>query len=136
MATMQFDAEDTVLIGLVALASAVMAGLATFSAFTVSLSDTVTVGGATLSYAYLGTLLAFGVTVWTNEMELDPREFQESARKELDNTYYYLLMASLVVLIAWPFVSELSTFVTSADVWGLAFVALSVSSQIAIGYMK
>jgi len=136
MAMMKYDAEDTVLIGLVALSAAVMAQLATFSAFGMSLSDTISLGGATLSYAYIGTVGAFLVTVYTNDMELDPREFSNNAQKELDDYYYYLLMGSLILLVAWPFFGQISTFVTSADVWGIAFVAASVGAQIAIGYMR
>lgn len=137
MADMSFDEEDTALISLVALSSAVMAGLATFSAFQVSLSDTTTVGGATFSIAYLATLAAFGFTILTNEgMSADPRDLAQDARAELDDSYYYLVMGSFLALAAWPFVDGLSGFVQSQDLWGVLFIAASTGSQVAIGYMK
>ena len=136
MAQMQFDESDTALIAVVALASAAMAGLATFSAFGVSLSDTVSIASGTFSVAYVATLGAFGATVVTNDMELDPSDFQSSARSQLDDTYYYLLMGSVVLLVAWPFVGEVSSFVQSQDLWGVLFIAGSTGAQVAIGYMR
>jgi len=137
MAEMSFDEEDTALIALVALSSAVMAGLATFSAFGVSLSDTTTFAGGSFSLAYLGTVVAFVFTILTNEgMSVDPRELSQDARAELDDTYYYLLIGSLLLLAAWPFVDGISEFVVSQDLWGVLFIAASTGSQIAIGYMK
>jgi hypothetical protein len=137
MAEMSFDEEDTALIALVALSSAVMAGLATFAAFGVSLSDTATMGGATFSIAYLATVAAFIWTVLTNEgMSMDVGQLREDARAELDDTYYYLLMGSFVGLAAWPFIPELSSFVQSQDLWGVLFVAGSTGAQVAIGYIK
>lgn len=134
---MQFDPEDTGLIALVALASGVMAGLATFSAFGVSLSDTTAFAGGTFSLAYLGTMGAYVVTLLTNDgLSLDPREVSDKARAELDDTYYYVLMGSLLLLVAWPFVSGISSFVASQDLWGVLFIAFSTGSQVAIGYIK
>jgi hypothetical protein len=134
---MQFDAEDTILIGLVAFASAVMAGVGSFSAFGVSLADTTTIAGGTFSLAYLGTAAAFVATVVTNDgMSLDPRELSETAEAELSQLYYYLLMASLVLLVLWPFVTEIPTFVQSTDLWGVLFIAGSVGAQVAMGYLK
>ena len=133
---MQFDESDTALIAVVALASAAMAGLATFSAFGVSLSDTVNLLGGSFSVAYVATAGAFGLTVLTNDMDLDPSALQSDARRQLDDTYYYLLMGSVIALVAWPFVGELSTFIQSQDLWGVLFIAGSTGAQVAIGYMK
>jgi len=133
---MQFDKMDTALIAVVALASAAMAGLATFSAFGVSLADTTSFLGGSFSIAYLGTLGAFGVTVATNDMALAPGDFAEDARNELDDTYFYLLMASIVLLVTWPFISAIPEFVQSEDLWGVLFIAGSTGAQVAIGYMK
>lgn len=134
---MEFDEEDTALIALVALSSAVMAGLASFQAFDVSLSDTTTLLGANLSIAYIATVGSFVATIATNEqMSLDPREFRERARSELDDTYFTVLSVSLLGLIAWPFVDSIPSFVQSQDFWGVLFIAASTGSQIAIGYMK
>jgi len=137
MAQMSFDAEDTALVSIVALASAAMAGLATFSAFGVSLSDTMSLAGGTFSVAYIATLAAFGFTVVTNDgMSLDVSEMQSKAQRNLDDTYYYVLVASVGLLIAWPFVSGIESFVQSQDLWGVLFIAASTGSQLAIGYMK
>jgi hypothetical protein len=133
---MQFDEMDTALIAVVALASAAMAGLATFSAFGVSLSDTQAFMGGSFSIAYLGTLGAFGATIATNDMALAPGDFAEDAREQLDDTYFYLLMGSVVLLVTWPFVSAIPSFVQSQDLWGVLFIAGSTGAQVAIGYMK
>jgi hypothetical protein len=134
MATMNFDPEDTALIALVAFAAAVMAGLGSFSAFDVSLSDTFQAAGGTFSYAYLVTAGAFAWTVITNDMDLG--NLRDNARDQLDDYYYWALMGSIVVLVAWPFVDGVSSFVTSQDLWGVLFIAGSVGAQVAIGYMR
>lgn len=136
MATMQFDEEDTALIAVVAFSAAVMAKLGSFSAFGVSLSDTASLAGGTFSIAYLATVGSFVVTVITNDMEIDPRALSEDARRQLDDTYYYLLMGSFLLLAAWPFVDGVQSFITSADLWGVLFISGSVGAQIAIGYLK
>lgn len=134
---MSFDEEDTALISLVALSSAVMAGLASFSAFGVALSDTATLAGGTFSIAYIATAAAFAWTVLTNEgMSFDPREMSDRARSELDDTYYYLLAASIIALAAWPFVDGIQSFIQSQDLWGVLFIAGSTGAQVAIGYLK
>jgi hypothetical protein len=137
MAEMSFDPEDTGIIALVVLASGVMAGRASFEAFNVALSDVTTVGGATFSIAYIVTLGAFAWTVLTNEgMSTDLSQLRKDARKELDDTYYYLLVASFGTLILWPFVPEIGNIVQSQDLWGVLFIAGSTGAQVALGYMK
>lgn len=131
---MNFDPEDSALIAVVAFAAAVMAGLGTFSAFSVSLSDTVQMLGGTFSLAYLVTVGAFGVTVVTNGMDVS--DLKRRAEKDLDSTYYYLLIGSLAVMVAWPFVDGVSSFVQSQDLWGVLFIAGSVAAQVAIGWLK
>lgn len=134
---MSFDAEDTALISLVAISSAVMAGLATFGAFDVTLSDNLQIAGGSFSVAYISTLVVFGITAVTNESgSLDPRELSQNAREELNDTYYAVLMGSLLLLAAWPFIDAIPEFVQSQDLWGVLFIAASTGSQIAIGYMK
>ena len=134
MATMSFDPEDTALIAVVAFAAAVMAGLGSFSVFNVSLSDTFTLAGGTFSYAYAATAGAFVWTVATNDMDISG--LREDARSELDDYYYWALMAGIVILVSWPFVDGVSSFVTSQDLWGVLFIAVSTGAQVAIGYMK
>ena len=136
MSTMEFDSSDTALISIVALSSAVMAGLATFGAFNVSLSDTAALGGSTFSIAYLLTLGAFLATVVTNDMPLNPQDLVDQAERDLSDEYYYLLIGSLGLLVAWPFFPSIESFITSEDLWGVLFIAGSTGSQIAIGWMK
>lgn len=131
---MQFDPEDTGIIAVVAFASAVMAGLGSFSAFNVSLSDTVTLGGTSFTLAYVVTIAGFVWTVITNDMEFS--NLQSRAKSELDEYYYYTLMGSFAVLLLWPFVGGIESFVTSQDLWGVLFIAGSVGAQLAIGYMR
>jgi len=133
---MNFDASDTALISIVALASAAMAGLATFSAFGVSLADSMTIAGSTFTVAYVATVASFLATIVTNDMPLNPQDLQEKAQGNLDDTYYYLLMGSLGLLVAWPFVSGIESFVQSQDLWGVLFIAASTGAQVAIGWLK
>jgi hypothetical protein len=133
---MQFDPEDTALIAVVAFAAAVMAGLGSFAAFDVSLSDTFSMAGGTFSIAYGATIAAFALTVLTNDLPTNPSDLRQEAEKQLDQEYYLALVGSLLVLVAWPFVPEIESFVTSEDLWGVLFVVGSVGAQVAIGYMK
>ena len=131
---MNFDPEDTALIAIVAFAAAVMAGLGSFSAFDVSLSDTITAGGATFSYAYLVTAGAMVFTVVTNDMDISG--IRDDARSQLDEYYYYALVVGFGILVTWPFIDGVSGFVTSQDLWGVLFIAVSTGAQVAIGYLK
>jgi hypothetical protein len=133
---MNFDSSDTALISIVALSSAVMAGLATFGAFDVSLSDSATLAGSTFSIAYLMTLGSFLVTVLTNDMPLNPQDLVDQAGSDLSDEYYYLLVISLGLLVAWPFFPGIEDFIRSEDLWGVLFIAASTGSQIAIGWLK
>jgi hypothetical protein len=133
---MQFDPEDTALIAVVAFAAAVMAGLGSFSAFDVALSDTFSMGGGTFSLAYGATVAAFALTVVTNDLPTNPSDLRAEAEKQLDQGYYLALVGSFGILVLWPFVPEIESFVTSQDLWGVLFIAGSVAAQIAIGYMK
>lgn len=133
---MQFDPEDTALIAVVAFSAAVMAGLGSFAAFDVSLSDTFSMAGGTFSLAYAGTVGAFVATILTNDLPTNPSDLRQKAEKELDQAYYLTLVGSLGVMVMWPFVPEIESFVTSQDLWGVLFIVGSVGAQIAIGYMK
>jgi hypothetical protein len=134
MAEMNFDPEDTALIAVVVVASAVMAGAGTFELFNVSMTDTASLGGATVSLAYLFTVLALGATFITNEMGL--RDVNQRAKDELDDLYYGALIVTFALLIFWPFVPSIKTFVRSQDLWSLLFIAAQTAGQIAIGYIK
>lgn len=133
---MQFDPEDTALVGIVAVAASVMAGLGSFSAFNVALSDTFSIASGTFSVAYALTILSFVGTVLTNDLPTDPSSLRDRAENELDQTYYIALIGSLGIMVLWPFIPEIESFVTSQDLWGVLFIAGSVGAQLAIGYMK
>lgn len=134
MVKMSFDAEDSALIAVVAFAAAVMAGLGSFSAFGVALSDTTKMVGASFSIAYLLTAGAFLLTILTNEASIST--LTSRASNELPDSYYYALGGSVLLLIAWPFFSGIQSFIQSEDLWGVVFIFASVSAQVAIGYMK
>jgi hypothetical protein len=133
---MQFDPEDTALIAVVAFAAAVMAGLGSFSAFGVALSDTFQAVGGTFSLAYGATVGAFVFTIATNDLPTNPSDLREKAERDLDQAYYGTLIVAVAVMVAWPFVPEVESFVTSQDLWGVLFIVGSVGAQIAIGFMK
>jgi hypothetical protein len=134
MVMMSFDAEDSALIAVVAFAAAVMAGLGSFSAFGVALSDTTSFAGASFSMAYLLTAGAFAATIYTNEASIS--SLRNRASNELPDTYYYALGGSALLLVAWPFVGGVQSFIQSQDLWGVLFIFASVAAQVAIGYMK
>jgi hypothetical protein len=135
MAEMQFDREDTALIGAVVVASAVMAGAGSFELFNVALSDQAQIAGATVSVAYVITAGSLVFTVVTNEFG-GIRDVQEQAKENLDQTYYPMLLATFGLLFAWPFVPEIQTFVQSQDLWKVGFISIQTGGQIGIGYIK
>jgi|GEM_PF-1899849 len=136
MAEMQFDASDTALIGLIAFSAAAMAGRGTFQAFDVAMSDQATIAGATVSVAYLGTALGYVITVFTNDIAIDPTTLRDQAKEELSQGYYLLLVASFGFLVAWPFVPEVQNFIQSEDLWGVLYIMVAVGGQIALGYLR
>lgn len=131
---MSFDPEDTALILAVAFGSAVMAGAGNFELFGVAMNDTTSFGGATMSVAYVLTAGSLIATVLTNDMSFS--DVRNRAQNQLDDEYYFALMGSFGLLVAWPLVPELQSWIQSADLWKLAFVLAQTGGQIAIGYIK
>jgi len=72
----------------------------------------------------------------TNDHDLDPAALKDQARRDLNDQYYYLLLGNVVVLAAWPFIPDVSSFVQSQDLWGVLFIFGSVGGQLALGYMR
>lgn len=134
MAKMSFDPEDALATAGAFIGASSMAGIAQWSLFDVSLSDSAfQLAGNSVTLATLLVIASLVATVITND-NADLSSLHADA-KNLDNYYYYSVVGSLALLAGWVFVGDVSSFVQSSDLWGVAYVALSLTAQIAIGWM-
>ena len=131
---MEFDPVDAGATVTTFIGTSSMAGIASWSLFDVSLSDVAyTLAGNDITLATLLTLVALAVTIITND-NAELSTLHEQA-KELENYYYYSVVGSLGLLVGWVFIGDVSSFVQSADLWGVAYIGVSVTGQMAVGYM-
>ena len=131
---MEFDPVDAGATVTTFIGTSSMAGIASWSLFDVSLSDVAyTLAGNDITLATLLTLVALAVTIITND-NAELSTLHEQA-KELENYYYYSVVGSLGLLVGWVFIGDVSSFVQSADLWGVAYIGISVTGQMAVGYM-
>ena len=134
MAKMQFDPEDAALTVLAFIGASAMAGIATWTLFDVSLGDSAfQLAGNDVTLATLLTLVAVVGTIVTN----DNTELSEVTDdlQNLDEYYMYVTVASLALLVGWVFFPEVSSFVTSQDLWGVLYIGVTVTSQFVLGWM-
>ncbi len=134
MSIMEFDPEDAAALVATFIGTTAMAGIASWSLFDVTLSDVAfQLAGNDVTLATLLTLVSLGVTILTNDnAELSTLHQQA---KDLDNYYYYSIVASVGLLVGWVFFGDVSSFVQSQDLWGVGYVAVSLTAQMAIGWM-
>ena len=134
MAKMQFDPMDAGATVATFIGASSMAGIASWSLFDVSLSDVAfTLAGNDVTLATLLTVIALGVTIVTND-NADLSSLHQDAQK-LDDYYYYSIVGAVGLLAGWIFVGDVSSFVQSQDLWGVAYIAVSITAQMAIGWM-
>jgi hypothetical protein len=133
---MEFDAEDVGLLVLGVFSSAVMVGLATVQAFDVSLSDSFTLAGFDLTLAYLISAGTFVGTILTNdnaEVSLDLWDDIQSSN--MDAYYIYAIAGTALLLVGWAIIPDVGEFFQSADLWGVVYIGIVTTGQLAIGYM-
>jgi len=134
MAKMQFDPVDAGLTLALTVSGFIMVGIASFSLFNVDFGATaLTLAGTEISTAYLISVVAIVGTVVTND-NTELSSLRDDVDK-LDDYYKYLVIGTAVVFVAWLFISDVSSFFKSGDLWGLISVAGATTAQMAIGYM-
>jgi len=134
MAKMQFDPVDVALsIGLL-VSGFIMTGIATFSLFGVDFGAVaLTLMGQDLSSAYVLSAVAILGTVVTND-NAELSNLHNDAQR-LDEYYYYSILATVGLLVAWLFIPDVGSFFQSGDLWGLVYVAITTTGQFAMGWM-
>ena len=137
MSLQSFDWEDIGMLVLGLFSAAVLVGIASVSAFGVALSDTFSIGGYSASLAWVISIGTFVGTVLTNEHTelLSSDGYSALKNSEMDDTYVYAVLGTAALLVAWVFIPQVSEFVTSEDLWGVLYIGLVGTSQVAIGWV-
>ena len=137
MSLKEFDAEDIggLILGL--FSAAVLVGIATVEAFGVSLADTFTVAGYSASIAWVISVGTFLGTIITNDHTelLSTDGYDELMSSGMDSYYVYAVIGTAALLVTWVFIPQVADFVRSEDLWGVGYVALVGTAQIAIGWV-
>jgi len=137
MSQTEFDPEDIGMFVLGVLSAGVMVGIVTVEAFGYSMGDTFTVSNFEFSLAWIVTLGTTGGILVTNDntdlLAADGLEKLQSSG--MADYYVYTILGFAGLLVAWVFIPEVSDFITSQDVYGAVFIALSAAAQIALGWM-
>jgi hypothetical protein len=131
---MEFDPVDAALTITIAATGFMMVGIASFDLFDVSFGETaLTLAGQDLSIAYLLSAGALAGTVVTNDnAQLSSLGDQVS---DLDQYYYFAVLATGGLLVAWLFLPSVPDFFQSQDLWGISYVAVTTTGQFALGWM-
>ena len=128
-----FDYIDGVLLGLVFLGASVMAGIGQFDLFDIAFTDQVLDIGEGVTLATVAVLGGYAGTVITND-NTSLGELTDDVQN-LEQSYYVAVLGSAALLVGWVFIPDVSSFVTSSDLWGVLYVTASVVTQIALGWM-
>ncbi len=137
MSLKEFDAEDIGMLVLGLFSAAVLVGIASVEAFGVSLSDTFSFMGYSASIAWVVSVGVLVGTVVTNDHTelLSTNGYEELMNSSMDDTYAYAVLGTAALLVAWVFVPEVADFVKSEDLWGVGYIGLVATGQIAIGWV-
>ena len=137
MAHNSFDAEDIGALVLSIFSAAVMVGIASVEAFGVSTSDGFTVAGIDTSIAWLLTLGTFGAIVVTNNhTDLIGSDGLDRLRDDMDDVYAAAVVGTAALLVGWVLIPQLAEFFRSADLWGVIFIAITATSNVALGWVR
>ena len=137
MAYQEFDAEDIGALVLAIFSAAVMTGIATVSAFGVSMSDTFTVAGISTSIAWLVTVGTFaGVVITNDHTDLLSADGFEKMKNDMDNMYAYAVLGSAALLVGWVLFPAVASFFQSQDLWGVIYIAGVAVAQVGLGWMR
>jgi len=135
MSRYNFDEIDIGLLVGALFSTAVIVELATFSAFGVSMSDTFSLAGYTAPIAWVVSVGAFAATVVTNDNAELSTDLYGQLEDDLPRNYFLAVIGTAAVLVAWPFIPQVSEFVTSADLWGVIYLFAVAAGQLAVGWM-
>lgn len=134
MSKMAFDPGDAAATVATFIGTSAMAGIASWSLFDTNLADSAfSLAGNDVTLATLLTAAALLVTIVTND-NTSIQSLKDDA-EQLDDYYYGAIVASVALLVGWVFIGDVSSFVQSGDVWGVSYIAVSLTGQMAIGYM-
>lgn len=134
MSKMAFDPGDAAATVATFIGSSAMAGIASWSLFDVNLADAAfQLAGNDVTLATLLTGVALLATIITND-NTSIKSLKSDA-ENLDDYYYGSIIACVALLVGWVFVGDVSAFVQSGDLWGVSYIAVSLTGQMAIGYM-
>jgi hypothetical protein len=131
---MEFDPVDAALTLALAVSGFIMTGIATFQLFDVNFGEVVwSSGNIEVTMAYVVSVAALGGTVLTNDnAELDSLR---SDVQDLGDYYYYAVLGTAAVMVAWLLVPDVASFFQSSDLYGLIYVAGVTTAQFAVGWM-
>ncbi|WAU40582.1 hypothetical protein HRPV13_gp01 [Halorubrum pleomorphic virus 13] len=131
---MEMDAIDASLFVLNTMAGFLLVGIGTFQLFGVDFGATLfSPAGVGLSTAWvIGYASVIGTIVTNDNAELS--SLAEDVQN-LEGYYYAAAAGTLLLPIAFVVFAPVSTFFTSADLWGLSYVVLITSGQAALGWM-
>ncbi|QKY20606.1 hypothetical protein B4589_009530 [Halolamina sp. CBA1230] len=137
MSETEFDPEDIGLFVLGVLSAGVMVGIVVVEAFGMSMGDTFSISNFELSLAWIVTLgTTGGILVTNNNTDLLAADGVDKLQNSgMADYYVYTILGYVGLLIAWVFIPEVSDFITSQDVYGAAFIAISAIAQAALGWM-
>jgi len=125
MAHNEIDKEDAAVFALFGLGAASSVGIADVQLFGYAFSDPMPyldIGTATV--ATLVSLLCFAWIWITNDPDMD----------KLDDTYTYLVMGTVALIVAVPLVTQLHSFITANDAIALAAVMVQSAGAVAVSY--
>ena len=135
MAKMQFDAVDASLFVLNTMAGFLLVGIGQFNLFGVDFGATLfSPAGIGLSTAWVIGYLAVVGTIVTN----DNAELSNLADDVQNLEGYYMAAAAGTLILPIAFVvfpDTVGNFFQSADLWGLSYVVLITTGQVALGWM-
>lgn len=134
MSKMDFDPVDAGLFVLGLMATLAMVGISSHTLFDVTFSDMVfpNIGeGVSLATAITGAVM-IGTVVTNDNAELDSLA---SDVQDLDQYYYAAVVIAAGGLVGWVFVPEVQNFFTSSDLWGIVYVGITMTAQMALGWM-
>lgn len=131
MTTGEIDKEDAALAALFGLAAATSVGIADVSLFSHSFSDTLfTLGDQAVTFATVVSAVVLGFVYVTNEPDLDRIRAMDNG-----DWYWYAVIATVLVIVAVPFVPSVQDAVRSNDLLALAVLAVESTGYVAISYL-
>lgn len=131
---MEFDPADAALTVALLVSGFIMVGIASFSIYGIDFGQPIySVSGFDFDLAYGVSVAAIAGTIVTN----DNAEIDSLKRdvENLDDYYKYAVIATGLLILAWPFIPQLSEFVSSGDTWGLLYVGIVATGQFALGWI-